>query len=206
MNNHKTRLMAISGAALALVIASTASVAAAGPRDDERGMGFRGEQMHAGDWLGAGPMPGMRGGFRGAVPDFERQETTIQTADGVTAYRVEQGVVDEASDAALSFSLGSGESVTVTIDENTSIVAMEQQTVERGRWNRERMVPTAVAATDIQAGADVIVWSGSEDGSDFVAQRIVIEPAAVDDTTSASTDTTETPSAEPTDEAFSADA
>jgi hypothetical protein len=39
------------------------------------------------------------------------------------------------------------------------------------------MAPTEVEAAAIEAGDEVVVWSDSGDGADFVASRIVIEPA-----------------------------
>lgn len=178
--------MAISGATLALVIASTAAVAAHGPRDDARGYG-RGGGMGMDAWRGAMEMPGVPGGMgyglRGAFEDFERRETTIQTADGTTSYRVEQGVVTDTSDVGLEFSLAEGEVVSVGIDGDTSVIGLEPEVLSRRGWNRERLAPTVLEPSDIEAGAEVIVWSTSEDGGDFFASRVVIRPAddAADD-------------------------
>lgn len=197
MQMNRNRLAVVSGTTLALVIASTASVAAFGPRDDDdRGfgpgdrlerrmddMGAMGGQMRDGLWAPMG----------GAQDDFERREVTLQTADGISARRVEQGVVDAATDGSLTFTLGSGETVSVTLGEDTQVVAFSEQTVERRGWSRQRMVPTEVTPADIEMGAQVMVWSESEDDADFVAQRIVIQPAA-DETTS---DAAETPAEEP---------
>ncbi len=177
MKNNRIRLAAISGATLALAVAGTAGVAAHGPRDDDRGfgpgMGGRIERGMADMGFMGGPMRGQMGA---AFNDFERREVTLQTATGTTVQRVENGVVDVATDSSLEFSLGSGEVVSVTLADDTEIVAFSEETVERGGWSRQRMVPTEVAAADIAAGAQVVVWSASEDGSDFVAERIVIQP------------------------------
>ncbi len=176
--------MTVSGATLALVIAATAAVSAhPGDRGDRGERGMRDMRGKAGIGAEMGPrnMPGVRGGMggplRGGLDEFQRQEVTIQTADGVATRRVEQGVVESAADDGLSFALGSGEAVTVTIDDETSIVALEEQTVERGGWSRQRMVPTEVELADIEAGAQIVVWSDSEDGGDFVASRVVVQPA-----------------------------
>ena len=115
--------------------------------------------------------------------DFERREVTLQTADGTTVQRTEQGTVDSASDASLTFSLASGESVTVTIDDDTDAVAFsEQEVTSRRGLSRTRLAPAEVEIGDIEAGAEIVVWSDSEDGAEFVAQRIVIQPEpAADD-------------------------
>jgi hypothetical protein len=168
-------MTAVVGTTMALVIAGTAAVSAAGPRED-RGPGRAG----MGSERGAQMMPGAprMGGIRGLETDVERRETTIQTADGVTSMRVEQGTADSASDASLSFSLGSGEAVTVLLDEDTEIVAFEEQEVtDRRGWSRMRMAPTEIAAADIEAGTEIVVWSDAEDDGAFVASRVVIQPA-----------------------------
>jgi hypothetical protein len=179
MQNRNTRLLGITGATLALVIASTAAAAAHGPRDDAPGYG-RGGGMGMQGWQGDMEMPGLRGGlgggFGGALEDVERQETTIQTADGSTSYRVERGVADVVSDAGLDFTLASGEAVNVGIDDETTVIAFEEQTVTMRGWSRERMAPDLVEPGDIEAGSEIIVWSSSEDGGAFLASRIVIQP------------------------------
>jgi len=216
MNRNSTRTAAIVGTTLALVLAGTAAVSAAGPRDDDRGPGFAGrgmagmdnrwggEMMHGdrGMMRGEPGVGGMRGepglgGMRGIGADFERTERTVQTADGMTSVRVEQGTADSASDSSLSFSLGSGETVSVVLDEDTEVYALEEQEVTSNRgWSRTRMVPTQVDAAAIEAGSEIVVWSDSEDGADFVASRVLIQPAAADDTVAAD---------EPGDDAAAAD-
>jgi hypothetical protein len=199
MNKHTTRATAIVGTTMALVIAGTAAVAAAGPRDRDDIRGF-GDQpmagkagmggMRGGPGMGGGlgmdgmrGGPGMGGGLRGLDADVERTERTVQTVDGTTTMRVEQGIVDSAADTSLSFSLASGEAVTVAIDEDTDVVALEEQEVMSNRgWTRTRMVPSEVEVDDLAAGAEVIVWSDSEDEADFVASRVVIQPAAAEAT------------------------
>jgi hypothetical protein len=216
MNRNSTRTAAIVGTTLALVLAGTAAVSAAGPRDDDRGPGFAGrgmagmdnrwggEMMHGdrGMMRGEPGVGGLRGepgvgGLRGIGADFERTERTVQTADGMTSVRVEQGIADSASDSSLSFSLGSGETVSVVIDEDTEVYALEEQEVTSNRgWSRTRMVPTQVDAAAIEAGSEIVVWSDSEDGADFVASRVLIQPATADDTVAAD---------EPGDDAAAAD-
>jgi hypothetical protein len=183
MSKNRTRLTAIAGTTMALALAGTAAVSAAGPRDQDEMRGSGGWGMRP----GSHGMRGDFGGLRGLDSDVERTERTVQTADGTTSTRVEQGVADSASDTSLSFSLGSGESVTVVIDEDTQIYALEESEFTSRRGGTfTRLVPTEVAAADITAGADVVVWSDSEDGADFVASRVVIEPAATaEDTTDA---------------------
>jgi hypothetical protein len=186
MHTNKTRLMAISGATLALVVATTGAVAARpGDRFDDDGgrKGRVGAELKQRFGEGRGDRGVNRGGMlqrgaiRGGLEDFERRETTIQTADGITSHRVEQGTLDSASDTGLDFTLASGETVTVTIDEDTQAVAFSEESVENRRgFSRERMVPTEVEVGDIAAGSDIVVWSGSDDGGDFVADRVVVQP------------------------------
>jgi len=217
MQKNKTRLTVITGTTLALVMAGTAAVSAhpGTDRDEQRGFGpsariqrAMGEHMPGLFEKGMARMgdrgdfrDGMRDGIRGAIEDFERRETTVQTADGTTTYRVENGVVDSADDTGVGFSLGSGEAVTVAIDDDTHIVAFSEETVERGRRSRQRMLPAEVELADIEAGAEIVVWSDSEDGGDFVAQRIVIRPTDVEAETE-----TETVEETTTEEAASTDA
>lgn len=192
MNKHTTRATAVVGTTMALVIAGSAAVAAAGPRDRDDDRGFRGQDfagkadmggMRGG--LGMGGMrggPDMGGGLRGLDADFERTERSVQTADGTTTVRMEQGVVDTAVADSLSFSLASGEAVTVVIDEDTRVVTFEEQEVASRRGlTRTRMAATEVEAGDITAGAEVVVTSDAENDAEFVASRIVIKPAEVED-------------------------
>ena len=158
-------------------MAGTAAVSAHPGGDDDRGM-QRGK-AGMGAKMGGQGMAGIRGmgGLRGMAEDFERRETTLQTADGTIVRRVEQGAVDSAAADALSFSLESGEAVTVVIDEDTQVYALEEQEVSRRGWERTRLAPTEVEAEAIEAGAEVFVWSDAEDGAEFVASRVVIQPA-----------------------------
>ncbi len=213
MKKNTTRATAVIGTAMALVIAGTAAVAAApgdrGNRDDRgmnRGKAGIGAQM--GGAAKAGPRVGA--GMRGLDPDFERRETSLQTADGISVKRVEQGAVDSATADALTFSLGSGETVTVVIDDDTQVVGFEEteQTV-RG-WSRTRLAPTEIEAAEIEAGAEIVVWSDSEDGADFVASRVVVVPAdeaeAAADETDAGAEADEAVEETVTEDAATADA
>jgi hypothetical protein len=184
MSKNTTRATAIVGTTMALVIAGTAAVAAAGPRDRDDFRGFGDLQMGRmrGDF-------GMGGGLRGLDSNVERAERTVQTADGTVSARVEQGVVDAASDASLNFTLGSGEAVTVVIDDDTQVAAFEEEEVTSRRgWSRTRLAATRIEPTDIEAGAEVVVWSDSEDDADFVASRVVVKPAEAGDADTADTD------------------
>jgi hypothetical protein len=179
MNRHSSRLMAVTGATLALVVAGTAAVSAHPGHDDR---GFRGDRLR--DRVESmrdarGERGALRAALRGDLEDFERREVITQTADGTDARRIEQGVVDSVGDASLDFTLGSGEAVSVTIDDETGIVAVTEQTIERRFRTRDRLVPERVELEDVAAGDSIMVWSMSEDGGDFIAQRIVIQP--VDD-------------------------
>jgi hypothetical protein len=127
----------------------------------------------------------------------------------MTTRRVEQGQAEDAADGSLAFTLGSGESVSVSVDDDTQIVALSEQTVERGLRSRERLVPSEIELSDIAVGTEIVVWSDSEDGADFAAERIVVKPALdgdvdADDTTEADADATEEASA--TEDATATDA
>jgi hypothetical protein len=232
MQTSRIRLIAISGATLALVIASTASVAAhPGGQDDQRGFGRASEgrmehgksmqgrsqdggramfdkraEMGAalggamraemggamadamrgfmrGDMADAmrGGMGGaMRGGFQDRMDQFVRTETTFEAEDGLVTKRVDHGTVDSASEAGLDYSLSTGETASVVTDEDTSVITVSEQTVEVGRrgFNRDRMVSEEIALTDIESGAEIAVWAESQEDGTFLAQRIVVHPAA----------------------------
>jgi hypothetical protein len=116
-------------------------------------------------------------------------------------------VADGADEASLDFSLASGEAVTVVIDEDTQIVAFEEQEVTRRGWSRTRLAPTEVETMDIEPGSEIVVWSDSEDEADFVASRVVIHPADEDEATDAAeTDQAADEAAETTEEAATTDA
>ena len=181
MKKNTSRATVVIGATMALVMAGTAAVSAApGQRDDRvpnRGKAGFGAKM--GGQMMPG-MPGARGGMRGlgaGLDDFERREMSIQTADGITIQRVEQGAVDSAAADTLTFSLGSGEAVTVVIDDDTTFIGYEEQEVTRRGWSRSVMAASEIEADEVVTGTEVLVWSDSEDGLDFVASRVVVQPA-----------------------------
>jgi len=200
MQTSKTRLMAISGATLALIVAGTAAVSAhpdRGDRGDQRGgkgrigAGFRQQ-------LGSGALRDRAFDRIGAkVDSFIRTETTFEDDDGLVTKRVDNGTVSGASDAALEYTLATGETASVSTDDDTQVVAFSEQTVEVGRRgiSRERMVPEQVALADIEAGSEVVVWSESQDDGSFLAGRIVVQPVLDEDsdemTDAATTDETE---------------
>jgi hypothetical protein len=208
MQTSKTRLMAITGATLALVVGTTAAVSAA-PGDRFEEDSFRkgrigaehkqrfSEGRRGGGMLARGAMRGhaMRG-IGGMVDDFVRTETTLQTDDGLITKRVDNGTVSSAADAGLEYTLSTGDSATVTTDEDTKVVAFSEQTVEVGRrgLSRERMVPEEVAIGDIEAGSEVIVWAESADDGTFIAQRIVVQPD-LDEATDTEADAADTDAA-----------
>ncbi|MEX1336007.1 MAG: hypothetical protein AB1Z66_11975 [Candidatus Limnocylindrales bacterium] len=182
--NKNTRVTAIVGTTMALMLAGTAAVSAAGPRDRDDMRGFGGQGMPGRPGMGPmndGPLMGgmrMGAGLRGLDADVERVERTVQTADGTTTLRVERGVVDTATGTSLSFTLGSGEMVSVVVDDDTDAFAYEEQEViSRRGWSRTRLAPTEVELMDIAAGAEIVVWSNAEDDAGFVASRVMVQPA-----------------------------
>ena len=203
MKTSRTRFAAISAATLALIIASTASVAArpgdrGGPFGDcdQGAMGDCG--MSFGDGFGPGAMGepgwgrmgglGQRGDLRGqvwgmldgAADGFVRHEMTYQTEDALVIRRTDQGTVVSTADAVVEYTLATGEAASVSTDEDTQVVAFTTETVEVGRsgFTRERMVPQAITLADIAAGSEVVVWAQSQDEGTFLAERIVVRPAA----------------------------
>ena len=192
-SKNTTRVTAVVGTTMALVIAGTAAVAAAGPRDRDDVRGFGGQRIAGkadmqpgpgmGGMRGMGDMRGgMGGGLRGLDADVERVERTVQTVDGITTVRTEQGEVESAVDDSLSFSLASGEAVTVVIDDDTRVVTFEEQEVTSRRGlTRTRMAATEIEPSEIMAGPEVVVTSDAENDAEFVASRVVIKPAEAED-------------------------
>ena len=207
---NATRATVVIGATMALVMAGTAAVSAApGDRDDrgsKRGKAGIGAQMGGVNMPGARGLARGMGGLRGIDEDFERRETTVQTADGVTSKRVEQGAVDSTAADALTFSLASGESVTVVIDGDTQLVAFEEKDVTVRGWSRTRLAPTEVEADAIEAGAEIVVWSDAEEGADFVASRVVVKPAEDADAAEADAEVADTDAEEAVEETVTEEA
>lgn len=194
--NKTTRLTAIASTTMALALAGTAVVSAHPGDRNDRGQGRWDDEAGLGRGM-TGLMGGMHGGmgrFGGMLDDVERQELTLQTADGTSTYRMEQGVVESAAADSLTFTLGSGESVTVALDEETGVIGFEEQELTMRGWSRTRQVPTEIDAAAIEAGAEVVVWSDAMDGASFVASRVIVEPtdqtADVDDTAAMDDDST----------------
>jgi hypothetical protein len=113
-----------------------------------------------------------------------RRETTFEAEAGLVTRRVDNGTVSSAAGGSLDYSLATGESATVTTDDDTSVIAYSEQTVEIGRrgFSRDRLVPEEIELADIESDAEIVVWAESQDDGTFLAQRIVVQPAAEADT------------------------
>jgi hypothetical protein len=188
MQTTKIRLAAVSAATLALAIAGTAAVAAhPGDREDfwgdEMGPGRmggfgRGDMESFGLDSGArGPMGGM---FAETMDGFVRHETIYQTEDGTVSHRTDAGTVASTGEASLEYTLPTGETASLTTDDATEIVSLSVESFELGNSGRtrERLVPETVALADLAVGTEVLVWSQSQADGSFLAQRIVVRPAA----------------------------
>jgi hypothetical protein len=186
MNTSRTRLLAVTAATAALVAGASAVVTAQSDAVDPfapfaggRG-GFGLEQRLELRGL-RGPGGGLRG--LGAYDGFVRQETTLETDDGFVTRRVDNGTLVSASDTSVEYSLADGQSATASIDEDTEVVAFEEEIVEVGRRGlmRRHLSATSIEPTDLTAGAEVLVWAESEADGTYVAQRIVVQPEATAD-------------------------
>jgi hypothetical protein len=201
MHTSRTRLLAVTAATAALVAGASAVVSAQSGDDDPftRGRGF-GLQ----DRLELRGLRGPGGWLRGLgdVDGFVRQETTIETDDGILTRRVDNGTLASASAGSVEYSLADGQSASATIDEDTEIVAFDEEVVDLGRGGlmRRQLSATSVEPTDLTAGADVIVWAESEADGTYVAQRIVVQPEATADE-DASTSESDADAADPAAEA-----
>jgi len=191
MHTSRTRLVAISAATLALVVAGTASVAAQpGDRDDQFGYGLGG----FGRLERRLDMRGQLGGMLGAAYDrFVRSEVTYEADDGFVTQRVDNGTIVGASETGVEYTLADGQSASVSTDEDTQVFALSVESVEFGRrgLSRQRLVRETVEMADIEAGSEVTVWATSQDDGSFLAQRIVVRPdlaEAADDAASEDAD------------------
>jgi hypothetical protein len=217
MQTSRTRITAISAATLALVLAGTLAASAhPGDRDGSRGMGQGMGRMGMGgpgwDDMGGGgwdDMDGLglgRGGRLGgllsdAADSLVRRVTTYQADDGIVTQRVDQGTVSATGETNLDYALATGETASVATDADTEIVSFSVESVELGNsgLTRERLMPQAVALTEVPSGATVVVWAESQADGTFLAQRIVVRPAeagddsAVDDSGDADVEITEVP-------------
>jgi hypothetical protein len=188
MQTSRSRLLAISAATLALIVAGSASVAAhPGNRDDGYGMGQGrtwgpglGSDVRGDAWGAYGARLGMA--FEGLI----RRETIYETADGLVTQRMDNGTVSSIAESALEYSLANGETASVSTDADTQVISFGEQTVQVGRrgLSRTRMVPQTIELADVSAGSQVVVWAQSQDDGTFLAQRIVVQPLT-DDTDAA---------------------
>jgi hypothetical protein len=181
MTTPKTRLLAISVAALALVAASAASVAAQPPLDDGSGLGLHGPGMERG--LRAG---GAMRGFAGFDGDLVRQEVTWQTDDGIVTRRLDNGTLTAAAEGSVEYTLADGQTVSVATDEDTEVYSVsvdEDADGIFGRRARARLDVDEVAVTDLVAGSEVQVVSTSQAEGSFLASRIIVQPAETSDET-----------------------
>jgi hypothetical protein len=190
MNDQRRRLLAISGATFALIVAGTAAVSAH-PGDDEWGMGpgFGRDQM--GGRFQQGDVPGLgRGGWMGPggmglglddVDGVVRRETTLDLGeDGIVTQRVDHGTVASVAEPGLTYTLATGEEASVTTDADTQVIAVSEPATDDMRpfGRGMRMTAEEVALADIAAGSEVVVWAQSQEDGTFLAQRIVFQPAA----------------------------
>lgn len=204
MDTSRTRLLAITGATLALVVASTAVTAAHG-RNDDRGYGFRAgpgrflEPFGLGQLGHLGPLGPLGGrglgmGIVGLSDGFVRSETTLDLGDdGIVTHRADNGSVTGASDAGLDYTLATGEPASVTIGEDTVVVALAEVSSDTGLHSFRRAWVSAeeIAPADIAVGSEVIVSATSQEDGSFVADRIVVKPTAEDADVAEAAETTE---------------
>jgi hypothetical protein len=194
MDITRRHTLAVTGATLALVMASTAVVAANGGVDDRGGRGF-GSDRPGGLMRGDGPgFPGLGGrlgpGLGLGVDGLVRSETTVDLGEaGFLTRRIDDGTVTSASDAELTYTLATGESATVSADEDTEVLAVSEASEDDSGMFRRRMVSLdEIALADIPADSDVIVWSEAGEGGAFVAQRVIVRQAEDATTEDASTE------------------
>ena len=188
MQTSRTRLAAVTVATLALVISGTAAVSAhPADREDFPGNGMGMGHMGGLGWddmggLGRGGLMGgpLGGVFDEAMDGFVRHETIYQTEDGTVTSRTDVGTVASTGETSLEYTLATGETASVITDDATEILSIGTQTVELGNSGRmrERSVPETVALADLAADTDVVVWAQSQADGSFLAQRILVRPAA----------------------------
>jgi hypothetical protein len=100
--------------------------------------------------------------------------------------------VTGVTEASLSYTLATGESVTLTADADTMVAALGEGTTFR----RFRVNVDEIELAEIAAGSEVVAWSvGQEDGS-FVAQRIMVLPSETASDDAGTTDVTASPAAD----------
>ena len=213
MTATRTRLIATSGATLALVVAGSA-VATAHPHD-EWAEGFGRGQMRDRIESRLERRAEMLDRMQVGLDQFIRREITVDLGDaGIVTYRTDHGTVTSTSETELAYSLATGETATVVTGEDTVVwtVVVPDDEATWGPLRRPRMMAEELALSDIAADSEVTVWATSQDDGTFLAGRIVVHPAAetsldeatdesaVDDTeTGASTDAEASPEAAPAD-------
>lgn len=169
--------MGVTSATLALVVASTAVVAAhPGDRGDHRDRGFGGPRMER---FGGSLRDAVRAGLHGRLDAFIRQETTFERGeDGIVTRRVDNGTVDAVTEGTLDYSLATGEAASVTIDEETQALTFTETAFGEGRrgFRGRRMMATLIEPAAVEAGSHVVVWSEAGEDGTFVAHRIVVQP------------------------------
>lgn len=219
MTTYRTRLALAGTGALALVMAVAGIAGAQGTdqggatngfglgvgqgadaQGQARGMG--GEMGgHHGGHGGPGDMDGDHGKGGGPLDPFMdgstivRQETVIELADGTFATRrLEHGTVTVAAADAITFTLATGETVTVTVDADT--VVEEAPAFAGGRggpngdafgrgWESARpnrdggpaVAPAPVDPASIAVGATVMVASEAQADGSWLAHEIHLLPA-----------------------------
>jgi hypothetical protein len=182
MDITRRHTLAVTGATLALVMAGTAVVAAHGGGADrgDRAFGGDGRGILRGE-LGRG-FPGLGGrlgpGFGLGDDGLVRNETIVDLGEaGFLTRRVDDGTVTSASDTELTYTLATGETATVSADEDTEVLAVSEVSEDDDPGIlRRAMTLDEIALADIRADADVIVWSEAGESGDFVAQRVIVRP------------------------------
>ena len=92
---------------------------------------------------------------------------------GFLTRRVDDGTVTSASDTELTYTLATGETATVSADEDTEVLAVTEVNEDDDPGIlRRAMTLDEIALADIPADADVVVWSEAGESGDFVAQRV----------------------------------
>jgi hypothetical protein len=212
MTTSRTRLMAITGATLALVMVGTAVTAAHG-RGGDRGYGYGsgpGRYVEPFRQGGLGPL-GLRGLRMGLSDSIVRTETTVDLGDdGIVTHRADNGSVTSATDTALEYTLATGETASVTIGEDTAAWALSQasSTTSLRPSRRVRLAAEAIAPADIAVGSAIMVTATSQEDGSFLATRIVVKPAAEasDEGTESADTTTEDAAADATEDASAVEA
>lgn len=210
MSTNRKRFAAVTGTALALVISGASIVSAQTDTTTPQQVPLQGEQSIGGgqgfddqDGMthGMGGRGGDRGGFGGRgmggdlggavigrFEDIVSQTVVRLDADGnVLTDKVEHGTVSAVADGSITIDLATGESVTIATDANTSAYSWDTT----GRPARSE-----IAVADVAVGADVMVWSESQDDGSFLAQRVAVLPVATT-TDDGTTDDGTTPDASP---------